>query len=464
MAMLNLKRIISVVLLVVLLVSCFGGCEKQPVTTTEAPTVGPAGSTGPTTAPQIEEIDYAASIKLKMQSSTAKAEATVKQFVDGDTTHFYVDTSVIPTGILKARYLAVNTPESTGKIEEWGKAASNFTKEKLSSATSIILESESSSWDADSTGDRYLCWIWYRTSESEEYRNLNIEILQNGLAIANNSANNQYGSVCVAAIDQAKALKLNIHSKQKDPNFYYGDAVELTLKELRTNISQYNGMKVAFNGVVTVDNNNGIYVENMDPETGVYYGMYVYYGFGLSSAGLDILRVGNEIRVVGTVQFYEGNGTWQVSGVSYRVMKPDDPSNLQKLSEGNAAAYTLTDPATFVNGKVTVVTEESSMEYPYAELALGTTVEMKDLKVIDVDTTTNEESSSKGAMTLYCRAADGTEIAVRTAVLRDAEGNLVTRDAYYGKTIDIKGVVDYFSLANTYQIKVFSTSDITITE
>ena len=39
-------------------------------------------------------------------------------------------------------------------------------------------------WDPDSTGDRYLCWVWYRTSEDAEYRNLNIEILQNGLAIA----------------------------------------------------------------------------------------------------------------------------------------------------------------------------------------------------------------------------------------------------------------------------------------
>ena len=92
----------------------------------------------------------------------------MKQFVDGDTTHFFVPSSVMPGGVLKARYLAVNTPESTGKIEEFGKKASNFTKEKLSSAVSIIIESETASWNPDSTGDRYLVWVWYKPSADAE--------------------------------------------------------------------------------------------------------------------------------------------------------------------------------------------------------------------------------------------------------------------------------------------------------
>ena len=49
---------------------------------------------------------------------------------------------------------------------------------------------------------------------------------------------------------------------------------------------------------------------------------------------------------------------------------------------------------------------------------------------------------------------------VRTVVLRDADGNVITADAYQGKTIDVKGVVDFFS--GDYQIKVFSASDITV--
>ena len=454
--MLKIRRITILLLLACLLIGCFGGCEKAPAGTT-----GVADTTAPSvTEPVIQEVDYAGQVKLNMNTATAKTEATVKQFIDGDTTHFIVPNSVMPNGVLKARYLAINTPESTGKIEEWGKAAAAFTKEKLSAATSIILESEVAFWDPDSTGDRYLCWVWYRTSEDAEYRNLNIEILQNGLAIANNSNNNQYGTYCMAALDQAKALKLHVYSGQKDPGFYYGEAVELTLKELRTNIESYAGQKVAFNGVITVNDNNGIYVESLDAESGLYFGMYVYYGFNLSAAGLEILQVGNEVRIVGSAQFYEGGGTWQISDVSYRVMKPDDPNNLQKLSEGNQPAYALTEPAVFANGKVTIETEEGSLEKPYAAMAMGTSLEMKGLTVVDIYTTTNEDSSSKGAMTLTCQAPDGSMIDVRTTVLKDANGNTVTAEAYMGKTIDIRGIVDYYNGA--YQIKVFSTNDITV--
>ena len=232
-----------------------------------------------------------------MSSNSAKVEATVKTYVDGDTTHFYVTSDLVEGGILKARYLAINTPESTGKIEEYGKKASNFTKEKLSQATSIIIESDTDHWDIDSTGSRNLVWVWYKTADSDQYRNLNIEILQNGLALANSAANNRYGSYCTAAIAQAKEQKLNIYSGQKDPDFYYGEAVELTLKELRTNIDQYNGIKVAFNAIVTKDHSNSVYVEAYDEETGVYYGISIYYGFNLSGPGLSAISVGNEARI-----------------------------------------------------------------------------------------------------------------------------------------------------------------------
>ena len=455
----TISRVLSLLTLVCLLASLFTGCgETAPATEpTEAPTQGVEATVGSTEP--LEIIDYATAVKLDMGSPTAKQEVTVKTLVDGDTTHFYVPSSVMPGGVLKARYLAINTPESTGKIEEWGKKASNFTREKLSNATSIIIESDTGTWNADSTGDRYLCWVWYKPAGESEYRNLNLEILQNGLAIASNSSQNRYGEYAVAAIAQARAQKLNVHSGEKDPDFFYGDAYEVTLKELRTNIEAYNGLKVAFNGVVTVNDNNSVYVENYDAETDMYYGMAVYYGFGLSGAGLEILNVGNEVRIVGSVQYYEAGGTWQVSDVNYRAMKPDDPGNIQKLSEGNAPAYRLTDAETFNNATITIVGEEGDQNFPYSQLAMSTSVEMKGLKVVDVYTTKNEESASKGAMTLTCKVGNQ-YISVRTVVLYDENGNLVTEDAYMGKTIDVKGIVDFFS--DSYQIKVYSTNSITV--
>ena len=444
----------SFLLIGILLTGCGAGQDVEPSASASA---APTESAVPA-----EPIDYAASVTLDMSSGTKKQEVTVKTFVDGDTTHFYVPDSVMESGVFKARYLAINTPESTGKIEEYGKAASRFTKEKLSAATSIIIESDNEGWNADSTGDRYLVWVWYKTEDMADYRNLNVEILQNGLAIANSSANNRYGDTCMAAINQARALELNVYSGESDPDFYYGDAIELTLKELRTNIETYNGVKVAFDGVISANSGTqGVYVEDYDAETNLYYGIYIYYGHGLTGAGLDVLTVGNRARIVGTVQFYEGGGTWQVSDLTYRLMQPNDPGNVQKISDGHSAAYVLTDPDMFVNGEITVLVDEEEITVPYASMVMGTSVEMTGLRVVDIYTTTNEDSSSKGAMTLTCER-DGVTVTVRTAVLLDENNQLITEDAYVGKTIDVKGIVDYFDGA--YQIKVFSGKNISIVE
>lgn len=453
------NKLIILLLLASILLCCLTGCKGDPRQT--EPSVPAESTAAPvaSTAPVLEEIDYAGTVVLDMESSTLKQEVTVKQYIDGDTTHFHVPEDLIPGGVLKARYLSINTPESTGKIEEFGKKASAFTREKLSGATSIIIESENDTWNADSTGDRYLVWVWYMPQDSDTYRNLNVELLQNGLAIANSSANSRYGESCMAAIAQAKQQKLHMYSGQPDPDFYYGGAVELTLRELRTNIELYNGVKVAFNGVVTVNDNNSVYVESYDPETDMYYGIAVYYGYNLNGQGLEILNVGNEVRIVGSVQYYEAGGTWQVSDLNYRIMKPDDPDNIQLISQGHSPAYVLTAPNMLEGESLEVLVGEEMVTFDYAELAMNTSVEMKDLYVYDAYTTSKEGSASKGAMTLYCRAGD-CNITVRTVVLYDENGELITQDRFLGKTVDVHGLIDYFD--GDYQVKVFSINDITI--
>ena len=460
------KRVFALLVALCIALGCLAGCNSTPSQTEPAPTgnVTPDATAGEQT-PE-EGTDFAGTVVLDMNSDTLKQEVTVKAYIDGDTTHFFVPTDVTETGLLKARYLAVNTPESTGKIEVWGKKASNFTKEKLQNAASIIIESDNNTWNLDSTGGRHLVWVWYQPEGSDTYRNLNIELLQNGLSIASNSADNRYGETCMAAIAQAKAQKLHMHSKEKDPDFYYGDAVPITLKELRTNIEQYEDMKVAFEGVITTESGQTVYVEEYDSETDMYYGMTVYYGYNLTGTGLEILGPGNRVAFVGSVQYYATGGTWQVSDIKYVDMRPNDPNNIQLISSGHEPSYKLTDPDQFNNGELVVEvmaapdSNISTMQtFDYAELVLGTSVSMENLYVFGVYTTTNEESASKGAMTLNCRAGDET-VAVRTVVLRDANGDVITADAYEGKTINVKGIVDYFS--GDYQIKVFSPDDITI--
>ena len=255
-----------------------------------------------------EGVDYAAAVHLSAAGTALRQTVTVTAYVDGDTTHFAVPESLVPGGVLKARYLAINTPECTGKIEEYGKKAAAFTKEKLSSAVSIVIESDDDHWNLDSTGGRYLVWVWYKPDEASDYRNLNIELLQNGLAVPYSASNNRYGDTCVAAVSQARNSKLNVFSGQPDPDFYYGDAVELTIRELREHPEEYRDKKVAFTGIITVNDGSSVYAEQYDAETGLYYGMPVYYGYSLSGGGLEALTVGNETRIVGSFQYYESGG------------------------------------------------------------------------------------------------------------------------------------------------------------
>lgn len=433
-------RILSLILIISLIGAAFAACDKAPEETQ-----------GPT------HIDYVAETKLDQNSSTKKQEVTFgeRSHIDGDTSHFEVPNSVDASGTIKARYLAVDTPESTGQIEEWGKAASRFTKEKLSAATSIIIESDGSDWAFDGNG-RYLVWVWYRTAENEEYRNLNIELLQNGLGASSSASEGRYGSTAVAAIAQASREKLYMFSGQKDPEFPYGEAASVTLRELRTNVQAYadSGTKVAVEGIITYNSDYTAYIESYDAETDMTYGMQVFYGY--NSQLIPVLAQGAKVRIVGVVtEFY---GTYQISSLKYNPMRPTDPANTSQISTGNPISFAEVSAATFTGDKTVPVGEENKT-FGYEELAVSTSISMKNLKVVDTYTTTNPAASDTGAMTLTC-TVDGITISVRTAVLKDANGNLITEDAYVGKTIDVKGIVDCYE--GKYQIKVFSQNEIIV--
>ena len=435
----NRLRIISFLLVISIVAAAFAACgENEPVQ-----------------EPSAVHVDYVADTKLDMSGSTVKFEVTwgATSHIDGDTSHFVVPKSFDASGVVKARYLGIDTPESTGQIEEWGKAASRFTKEKLSTAASIMIESDSDKWNFDGNG-RYLVWVWYKPTEDAEYRNLNLELVQNGLAASSSASEGRYGSVLVAAIHQATQEKLYMFSNEKDPDFPYGEATSVTLKELRTNVANYNGMKVSVEGIITYNSDYTAFIESYDAESDMYFGMQVFYGY--NSQLITVLEQGSMVRVVGVVsEFY---GTYQISGLSYNRMKPKDPANTAQLSTGNEIAYTEVSAADYTGNKTIFIGEEEKT-LPFAELAVATSLSMKNLEVVDIYTTTNPSASEQGAMTLTCKV-DGMTVVVRTAVLKDADGNLITESAYEGKTIDVQGIVDCYN--GSYQIKVMSASDINV--
>ena len=480
----KLSKLLMLLAVIAMLVGSFAACELFPtdnggeqIGTGNGENPGGDDSGGGNNEEEITFVDYAAQLKFNENSGKKWAYATVKSYIDGDTTHFYVDKSVVAEGYVKARYLGINTPESTGIVEPWGKKASNYTKTQLKKAENvtngIIIESDTATWNLDSTGDRYLLWIWYKTSENEEYRNLNIEILQQGLAYGSSTTSNTYSEYTTAALYQANTMKLFVfNKKEKDPDFYYGDAVNLTLKELKANCEKYEGMLVKFEAVVAKQSGYTVYVEEYDAQNDMYFGMQIYTGFGYPR--MSDFAIGNRVSIVGTLQYWENGGTYQVSNLQYDILFPDWEGGCRVLETGNTASYREGNVDKIMNGKISIesyvetegengeITEElQTVEFDYGELALYSTVSLNNLTVQRVYTTTSD-TDSNGALTITCKDASGKTIDIRTAskLVREDNTIVVASDFPQGTVISVKGIIDAFN--GEYQVKVFNINDIII--
>lgn len=460
-------RIVTLICVIALALTVFAACGEKDN--------GGSGSGG---GSGTEMTDYVSQLKLDMDSETKKQEVTVKFYIDGDTTHFTPTSNSgdFIDGYIKARYLAVNTPESTGVVEKWGKTASNFTHEKLANAQKIIVESDDGNWNVDSTGERYLLWVWYMPNGGTEYRNLNVELLQEGYGRSSKTSDNRYGEIAGAALFQAQQLKLNVFSNKTDPN-YFGNAGEnITLKYLRFHMEDYIQHPVRVTGIVTARYGNSVYIEEYDEETEVSYGIAVYYGYKTGKL-LDILKVGNEVDVMGTVG--EFNGTYQISGVDHNEVRPNLPENTQLVSTDNEVPCTQVSVADLVDGtrKVTATFfktgedgEETKEELTidYGQAIMDTHVSIKDLGITSMYSTKKEDSAGNkiptGQISITCADANQKSIVLRTEPLYKADRTTLYAEAdFEGKSISsVHGIVDYYSGA--YQISVWEYSCFTFAQ
>ena len=552
-----------------------------------------------------QPVDYVSQLKFNENSGRKfRKIKSIKNLIDGDTSHFILDdVSDFPVGsditidkVLKVRYLGIDTPESTGQVEEWGKTASKFNKSKLSNAESIIVESDTNTWNADSTSTRYLCYVWYRNSATEPYRNLNLEILQEGLSYAKSlvSLNSDYSSVFQNAYSQANSHELYVFSKSasswqldanmnvidslgwvfathgnkdsaisvartdmasvntlkvyktattlattasinkaiedevdadyylgteingkvyffngtinkgvasltenfqdakkikiekdankpgyhniyvvdgenkhyltinssnniaymdRDPNFYYGEYIEVSIRGLRAEPEKFVGILVRFEGIVTRVSGQTFYVESVDEETGLPFGMAVYMGYNFT--GTSLVKVGNKLSICGTFSNDSSYGA-QVSGLVYMRMKPNYAKNTKLISENNPVPSKVVTTADINN----TAKNDDYDGLSLIETMVNTSVEMNNLTINSIFTTKSETSKSKGAMTLTCTDALGGTVTIRTEVLYNDDGTLVTDSQLNGHTISVKGLVDVYE--GSYQVRVYTFSDITI--
>ena len=149
-------------------------------------------------------------ININIVTANEKIEVTFNKCVDGDTAWFNLNNEVI-----KVRFLAIDTPESTTKKEIFGKEASNFTCNKLKTAKKLEIKYDKNS-DKKDKYDRHLAWVF---TDNKLLQDL---IIKEGLAkVAYLYGDYEYTDTLKASEQLAKENKLNIWSDYEEPTLNY---------------------------------------------------------------------------------------------------------------------------------------------------------------------------------------------------------------------------------------------------
>ena len=281
--MLKVKKLTLLLLggLGLALASCNGGKNTDTSTTEnkETTTKPSESTTKANTEYKLEvtqTLDLTSTISGSTFFTTGMEEVTVSRLTDGDTTTFKLKSG----GSITARYLAIDTPESTAGYDKWGKAASLWNASILSKATSIVVESNGSEPAKDSNGTRYLVYVWYKLEGDTKYTNLNLQTVEMGYSdYTGTSTSCKYDEYFKKAQTRAKAAKQKVFGNDED--IYYPETIQnVSLKELSSNYSNYYNSetsvptRVSFDAYIVSRSVNNSFVtavvEQMDSDGKTY--------------------------------------------------------------------------------------------------------------------------------------------------------------------------------------------------
>lgn len=287
-------------------------------------------------------VDYAASGAVKLELDYVGkdfyvdgiGQFTLKTAIDGDTAHFTPLVDSTHSGTMKARFFGIDTPESTGKVQEWGKAASKYTKAMLTEADekgTIVVSSAQDTYgepEPDSTGSRYVSLVWInltkKNAPKEELQLLNLMIVQEGLSWVKNVQDMpQYSETFYAAQRQAEDYKLKLHSDEPDPDYNYGSYEDVSLIDVKNEVQEclkdpthenkFDNAKIRFRATVAGFINHILYLQdyvyydNDDPsQGGEYVGINVF--VGMSDISSKYTKINTYLQICGLAQYTENYG------------------------------------------------------------------------------------------------------------------------------------------------------------
>ena len=460
----SVKKILFLPLLMLILfiTSCeiTGGTQNPPATEYEYKT------------PETDKLKLTASYQGKEFIKDGIGEVSVVRYVDGDTSMFKTSTGEIFT----TRYLGINTPESTYRIEPWGFSASKQNKEIISECLEnggkIVLQADTAEERTDSNG-RYLAWVWLISKDGDS-RLLNLELAELAYAQVKCETNALYYQSLLAAIQPLVLAKVRIYG-EKDPAYDYNkEGVQMSIKEVREKygtpeqIEAYSkggettsttgelivsgaGTLVVISGTVVRKNGNtNAYIQQYDEETNKYYGIYVYGGYNT----INKLLLGANVEITAKIGYYYGS--LQLTDLT---------------SDRRIKLYNL-------NGEVNSYEKMEASEVNdinnYSQI--GRLVQISNLTV-----TGYSDADNTNAISIYTSYTDAygksgkLDIRVDSGVvLYDPEGKQIKSGSYFvGKKIEsIIGIIGYYNWESsniTYskgriQIMLTSMDDIVFSE
>ena len=308
-------------------------------------------------------------------------QVTLRTPIDGDTAHFDPVVTRTSNKAIKSRFWGIDTPESTGRVEEYGTAASDFTKTKLKYANehgTIVVSTPREDYGqpaADSTGERYVSLIWIsldtKNAPFDELILLNLWIVQEGLSYVKNVTDiPEYQQTFIDAEKQARDFKLKLWSGKPDPDFNYGSYETASLLDLKREIEKrvegievpeeesFNGAKVRIVGTVAGFSDGVMYLQNfytmeqgangtaVNPythENGEYAGINIFCGMGAVPS--KYTTPGTYIEICGIVKVSEVFG-FQLTGAeghfpSVESMAEEDDCHILIRAENNTEEYQL---------------------------------------------------------------------------------------------------------------------------
>ena len=287
---------------------------------------------------------------------------SLKSCTDGDTANFmqddYIDDFGNPVSI-KTRFLGVNTPESTAKVEPWGKKASLFTKHILEEAQAsadeestetnkvyniaLINNPKNGNFETkDSSGNRWLAFIWYRLNSSAEWRLLNLELVEQGFSrnqLFTDDPVCNYRAAFEAADKKNTECKYRVYGEVDAGYDYEEKTYEYSLwkiihdfDEIGISDSGSSGVVLCVTALVVGIQGDNMFLrdvlldkEQVEAKDNLLAGLYCYAGFNSSVCSLlqnaskkyemDGTGVGLIVRFFCRATYYNGNV--QLSDLKY---------------------------------------------------------------------------------------------------------------------------------------------------